>query len=31
MQDRARQAGGTCEVGPGVQGGTVVTLRLPLG
>jgi len=31
MQDRARQAGGTCEVGPGVQGGTVVGLRLPLG
>jgi len=30
MQDRARQAGGTCEVGPGGQGGTVVTLRLPL-
>ena len=31
MQERARQAGGTCEVGPGVTGGTVVTLRLPLG
>jgi signal transduction histidine kinase len=31
IQDRARQTGGTCEVGPGVQGGTVVTLRLPLG
>ena len=31
MQDRARQAGGTCEVAPGVKGGTVVTLRLPLG
>ncbi|MFL5403418.1 MAG: two-component regulator propeller domain-containing protein [Gemmatimonadales bacterium] len=31
MQDRARQVGGTCEVGPGVKGGAVVTLRLPLG
>jgi PAS domain S-box-containing protein len=31
MQDRAGQVGGTCEVGPGAQGGTLVTLRLPLG
>ena len=31
MQDRARQAGGTCEVVPEAEGGTVVTLQLPLG
>ena len=31
MQDRARQAGGTCEVAPEAEGGTVVTLQLPLG
>jgi PAS domain S-box-containing protein len=30
MQDRARRAGGTCDVLPRNEGGTVVTLRLPL-
>jgi signal transduction histidine kinase len=30
MRERARRAGGSCEVRPGPNGGTVVDLRMPL-